>query len=175
MLLPLCVACSDEEPVDPTGPGGLQPAACGEPAEDFVVDAAAEDHTCGHVNGGPFGEVEAAALSTGDAPNLDNQHMLYTVTLPAEGDSFAGWVTFRPPFNATYVFNLGDEVPIEVMAADDGSSTCRASTQSLDSCDGLAMAELFTIQAERFYRVEIGPSASETVTLVVEEHIKPRN
>lgn len=173
--VPFVVACGDDgEPEAP--PTGTTPAAvCGEPASDYVITASSEDHSCSHVTGGPFGDVAAAAASDAEAPNLDNEHMLYTVTLPADGDQFAGWVTFRPSFDATYILNLGDDVPIEVTAADDGSSTCNAATQALDDCDGLLRAEMFTIEGQRFYRVDIGPSATETVTMLVEEHIKPRN
>ena len=113
----------------------------------------------------------AAGPDAADAPLLENEHMLYTVTLSDEGGSYEGNVTFRPPFSSTYVFNLSDDVPVEVVAADDQSAPCHAASQALEGCSGLALAELYTLEQKRTYLVKIGPAATETLQLVVEEHI----
>lgn len=164
LLLPLgLMACSDDEELD-------EPA-CGEPADSFVVKASAEAHTCDHVTAGPFGDLTAVGMSEADPPLLENQHMFYTVTLPEDGGSHAGSVTFRPPFNGTYSFSLTDDVPITVTALDDGSGTCNAASQTLDNCADLSNVHLFTIDGKRSYRVDIGPTDLETVGVVAEEHI----
>ena len=146
--------------------------ACGEPPEDYVVSEGAVDHTCEHVTDGPFGDLSASALDATDGPLLENEHMLYTVALPETGDgAFAGTVTFRPAFSSTYVFNLVQDGPVELLAADDGSEPCRAASQALEGCAGLAVAELFSLEAKRTYLVRLGPFDTSTLELVVEEHI----
>jgi hypothetical protein len=75
------------------------------------------------------------------------------------------------PFSSTFVLNLSEEVPVEVTALDDGSATCNAANQVLDNCGGLHSAHLFTVDGQREYRVDLGPTDAETVGVVLEEHI----
>ena len=155
--------CADEEPAPK--------AACGEPADAFVMNDGQTSHTCDHVVGGPFGDLDAAAVDASDPPLAENQHMFYTVMLPEDGGQHVGSITYRPPFAGTYRIHLSDDVPVEVTALDDGSATCNAANQSVDGCDGIDSAHFYTIEARRSYRIVLGPTDLAEVGMVIEEHI----
>lgn len=145
-------------------------AICGEPADRYQLDAASQDHTCEHVDG-PFGDLAAASASASDGPELVNEHMFYTVTLPADGGSFRGVVTFRPSFTGVYAFHLGADVPLRITARDDGAEPCAASRQAVGGCDELVVASLHDLEGGRFYRLELGPATEPTLSVVAEEHL----
>jgi len=137
----------------------------GEPDSDMacVVDLVLE-HSCLHVQHGPFATVsgsEQAALA-----NVNMVHTAFTVTFANPG---AGKVGYRPNQTGQYVFYVGSGV--QLVLTQDAVTIPPLFVEPVPGCDGLARAFVFDLKAMGKYILDFAPETGVPMTSLVVENV----
>ncbi len=126
-----------------------------------------EEEACEHLADGPFEAVTAAALP-GDGADISFEHTRVDVALLADGDEFYGWVSFAADEDAEFTFFLTDDVPFAIQDLNAALVAVEESEIGSEFCDDIAVSHTFDL-AVGTYALSFGPSASDSIGLVVEE------
>jgi hypothetical protein len=128
---------------------------------EYGLDEGEVEHACRHVPDGPFGE-----LSSGD--DLDNLHLLYTVTLEEQPDGlYAGSLGFVARKSSTHVFYVFG--PSALSFHDEtGEQLCIAATVRELSCTEMDRAELVDLEDGQRIELRIGAQSTSTVRILAE-------
>ena len=90
---------------------------------------------CEHMEMGPVVVITAAAMSSGTAPMIANNHKRYDVTTVPVSGSKGGFVTFAPTAAGDYIFFTGQPVTLLVeSAANGGDVAATSSAGSITEC-----------------------------------------
>jgi hypothetical protein len=139
---------------DATGAGGG-----GDDCGDLEFTEEEAGHACKHVEDGPFGD-----LASGD--ELGNLHMLYTLTLDGEGETYSGTLTFIARESAVHAFVLMESgVPLKVRSGE--TALCLAEDEP-DGCDAFKNAHLVELERNAEVVLEIGPTSKSSIRLIAE-------
>jgi hypothetical protein len=137
----------------------LASAACGSDEEEESIDA----EGCEHLAEGPPAAVTASAAADDTAPDVDNDHMRYDITVASEG-----FVAFAPGEMTDYVFFLGQNVPFAVQDSTGAAVAIEDSATSSPECAEIKGRHVVELDVAT-YHLKLGPTAETLVQLVIEE------
>jgi hypothetical protein len=134
---------------------------CALEGRDYGLPEGEVEHACGHVPDGPFGE-----LGSGD--ELDNLHLLYTVTLEEQPDGrYAGSLGFVARKSSTHVFYVFGPSALS-FHDESGEQLCIAATVRELSCAEMNRAELVDLEDGQRIELRIGAQDAPTLQLLAE-------
>lgn len=135
-------------------------AACGEdepPASDV--------EGCEHLEMGPYVPLTATTFKDNQTPAVANDHMAYTLTLPATG---IGYVRFAAADATDYTMFLDRNVAFAVQDAASMPVALEDSATSSPACTTIMGRHTVPLGVGTYY-LALGPDAGGPVNLVIEE------
>jgi hypothetical protein len=151
--LPLAFACTPPEENADAGPDPLN------------------EEACEHMADGPFVDLDASADGTNLA-DMSDDHTAYRIATADIGDgNRGGSVSFESSEETNHTFWLDSHFDLKFIGSDDSEAMIVKSVHAVDECEEVMMFHTVMLGVGT-YTVEIGPTQSETVTLVW-EHGEP--
>jgi hypothetical protein len=106
------------------------------------------NHSCGHVNLGPFAEAEATPSPTPQSPRSDAAHHRYTVALPkADGGGFGGYTRFLVVGNGRIHLFLDRTLSLSLLDHE-GHETPLPLSPTPAACDGISHVATFAARRD---------------------------
>lgn len=139
--------------------------ACGGGHEDEDIDAEA----CEHLASGPYTPVTATATSTG-APAIADDHMAYTITLPAGGAGNSGFVSFAAAELGYYGVFFDQAVTATFTTSAGAPITPAESTTSSPACAEVRGRYMVPLEVGTAF-LELSSPTVSSVNLVIELHV----
>ena len=125
------------------------------------------NHSCGHVQFGPFKSVTALAEPSLLAPGTDTPHTQYTIGLPATGGgAWEGFTRFDVPAKGRFTLFLAQPTDITVHR-DSVAAEPLVAAATPPACDGISQRVSFAAEGAEQLQLELGARAAE-IRLVVE-------
>ena len=149
----------------PGGAGNPSPSPSASSSTETIP--AADLEACEHMNNGPSVAVTAAKLAK-DAPEVNERHKRYDITLLADNAQFEGKVLYNSGEEAHYVFFFDQNVTLEVRDDKDAVVEHEAVASFSVACGKVKARYEVPLGVGR-YTLQLGPTAAATVSLVVEE------
>jgi hypothetical protein len=140
--------------------------ACGDDGADGNDHDAADGEGCEHLQEGPEVAVTATATAAG-APSVDDDHMRYDITLVAISGGQGGVVKFAAAAAGTHVIFLGADVPLFITDAAGAPVAITESSSSSEACADIKGKHVVDLEVGT-YNLTLGPTASTSVSMVVE-------
>jgi hypothetical protein len=120
------------------------------------------EHSCLHVQHGPFASVMAG--NSGTIANVSTPHTAFTVQLLEQPTNH---VSYRPNQSGEHAFYLGPDVDLSI--SDDSAILQPKYREPVTTCAGIATVLVFDLRAQAKYTLGFERSAlSPTTTLVIE-------
>jgi hypothetical protein len=128
---------------------------------DFGDDG---EHACFHVAYGPYATVTSSAAAP---PRVDAFHTHYTATLEPVDGGYGGRFSYRAFATGPHVAYLSEPVPVRFVEGGVGPLEVQGE-RATQACDGLRHMAGFELTDKVTYTLEVGPTASPRVGLVIE-------
>jgi hypothetical protein len=146
-------------------------AGCGggEDDEHAPEKVSANAEGCEHLAEGPSAPITASATAAATAPAITNDHKRYDIALADDGSGQKiGFVTFAPREAVDFVFFLGADVPLTIEDGAGGEVTVESKETSVPECTDVKARHQVALDVGT-YALRFGPTAEESVSVVVEE------
>lgn len=151
-------ALVDSTTVAPHDPGTAD-AGAGECRVDPVLE-----HSCLHVQHGPFATV--TAMNRGTLPNVNTPHTAFTVLLSEQPSNR---VSYRPNQSGEHVLYVGADVRVAV--SDDSAVIPPKFSETVAACAGLATAAVVELKGQAKYTLLFERVSSTASTQLVIEPV----